>query len=73
MVLRIQRCDAAGPYRLPEDRACAIDQALDRFAIFFGSGDAARGLLDEVASLREVTVEVGQREMRWAKECIPLH
>ena len=74
--LRVLRCDTVGPYRLPRDAVCAIDEALARIAVTIGEGDGdgdgeARGpgarLLGEVPSLHAVVVEVGRREVRWTR------
>ena len=74
LLLRVLRCDTVGPYRLPRDAVCAIDEALARIAVTIGEGDGdgeARGpgarLLGEVPSLHAVTVEVGRREVRWTR------
>ena len=69
--LRVLRCDTVGPYRLPRDRVCAIDEALDHIAAAIGEDGDERGpggrLLGEVPSLHEVVVEVCQRELRWTR------
>ena len=76
--LRVLRCDTVGPYRLPRDAVCAIDEALARIAVTIGEGNGdgdgdgeARGpgarLLGEVPSLHAVVVEVGRREVRWTR------
>ena len=64
LLLRVLRCDTVGPYRLPRDAVCAIDEALARIAVTIGEGDGdgdgeARGLgarlLGEVPSLHAET------------------
>ena len=63
--LRLVRCDSVGPFRLPAECSCALDEALARVAATTGGGTAL--ILDEVRDLQEVIVEVGRREMRWTR------